>query len=77
MWWDWKDHVPFDELLRARDDGLTWMRDGSGYPLRPVRARLLAAEPAWLDDAEEAWVVGWEDGYDPEEEDVPEPRIQR
>jgi hypothetical protein len=53
VWWDWKDHVPFDELLRARDDGLTWMRV--------------------VPDTEEAWVVGWEDGYDPEE-DVPEPR---
>jgi hypothetical protein len=30
-----------------------------------------SAEPTSLDDAEEAWVVGWEDGYDPEE-DVPE-----
>jgi hypothetical protein len=73
VWWDWKDHVPFDELLRARDDGLTWMRvvpdthcDQHGL--------VCSTEPTSLEDAEEAWVVGWEDGYDPEE-DVPEPRI--
>ena len=73
VWWDWKDHLPFDELLRARDDGLTWMRivpdtHCDQYGL------VCSAEPTSLDDAEEAWVVGWEDGYDPEE-DVPEPRI--
>ena len=62
VWWDWKEHVPIDELSDAPKQGLVWMR--MVLDTHCDQYGLIRSDPMSLDEAEEAWITGWERGVD-------------